>query len=141
MKATAIAILCVTISGIPLATMAQEKVDFGKQEYEASCAACHGMKGKGDGPVSGFTKDMPADLTVLAKNNGGVFPMERVYNVIDGEQVVKEHGTRDMPIWGQRYRKAAVKYYSEYYLPYNEEAFVRARILALAEYIDRLQVK
>ena len=53
-------------------------------EYQSSCAACHGMDAKGNGPVSKELKTRPADLTVLAKNNNGVFPYDTVYQMIDG---------------------------------------------------------
>ena len=82
--------------------------DEGKSEYQSSCAACHGEDGKGNGPVSSQLKVPPSDLTVLAKKNNGVFPVKSVYEVIDGRQAVLAHGTRDMPIWGNRY--IAVKY-------------------------------
>src|SRR6516225_8570293 len=58
--------------------------NVGKMEYQSSCAACHGMDAKGDGPVSKELKTRPADLTVLAKNNNGVFPYDTVYQMIDG---------------------------------------------------------
>jgi cytochrome c1 len=51
----------------------------GKTQYQSSCAACHGIDAKGDGPVSTELKTRPADLTVLAKNNNGVFPYDMVY--------------------------------------------------------------
>jgi hypothetical protein len=44
-----------------------------------------------------------------------------------------------MPTWGNAYRIKAAEYYLD--SPYDPEAFVRARILALIEYISRLQVK
>jgi mono/diheme cytochrome c family protein len=114
-------------------------MDVGKREYDANCAVCHGSKGKGDGPYPGMGETRPADLTTLARRNGGVFPFARVYEFIDGRQIVKAHGTRDMPIWGLDYRAEAAEYYAQ--TPFNAEAFVRARILALTEYIYRLQVK
>lgn len=80
----------------------------------------------------------PPDLTVLTKTNNGVFPMTRLYEVIEGANV-PSHGARDMPIWGQDYRVQAAEYYID--VPYDPEAYVRARILALLEYINRLQVK
>jgi hypothetical protein len=40
---------------------------------------------------------------VLSKNNNGVFPLNAVYEVIDGRKSIKAHGTREMPIWGLRY--------------------------------------
>jgi mono/diheme cytochrome c family protein len=76
-----------------------QNVDSGKLEYESSCAACHGVDGRGNGPVSEQLKTHPADLTILAKNNNGVFPSDRVYQVIDGRSsTIGSHGTREMPI-------------------------------------------
>jgi mono/diheme cytochrome c family protein len=121
----------------------QARVDFGELEYKASCAVCHGPKGKGEGPYKPYLSKNATDLTTLAKANGGVFPLQRVYEVIDGRETVPAHGTRDMPIWGTRYLVEANSYYSyaEVPGPYNTEGLVRARILALVEYINRLQVK
>ncbi len=48
----------------------------GPDLYHAHCAACHGSDGKGNGPAAAALKTKPADLTVLAKNNGGKFPTE-----------------------------------------------------------------
>ncbi|HJV75989.1 MAG TPA: c-type cytochrome [Noviherbaspirillum sp.] len=115
-----------------------DRADFGKREFESNCASCHGVNGKGNGPITDLLKKSPPDLTTLAKNNGGVFPMERLYKVIEGGDV-SAHGTRDMPVWGRDYRIQAAEYYMD--APYDPEAYVRARILALLEYINRLQVK
>jgi mono/diheme cytochrome c family protein len=112
--------------------------DFGKREFDSKCAVCHGLNAKGHGPVVEMLRKSPPDLTLLAKRNGGVFPMERLYQVIDGSDV-PSHGMRDMPVWGQDYRVQAGEYYMEQ--PYDPNAYVRARILALLEYINRLQVK
>jgi len=110
-------------------------VDAGKREYDSNCANCHGVEGKGHGPYNQFLQRSAPDLTQLAKNNGGVFPLSRVYEVIDGAGAA--HGSRDMPIWGQDYKVRAGEYYME--IPYDPEVYVRTRILALVEYIDRLQ--
>ena len=115
----------------------QQRVDVGKREYDNNCASCHGRDGKGGGPFVELLKRSPPDLTTLAKRNGGVFPMARVYEVIEGAGA--GHGSRDMPVWGQEYSTRAADYYMD--APYNSEAYVRARILALAEYLSRLQVK
>jgi mono/diheme cytochrome c family protein len=117
--------------------MAQQRVDMGKREYDGNCAACHGTDGKGSGPFVEFLKRSPTDLTTMAKRNGGVFPIARAYDVIEGAGV--GHGTRDMPIWGQDYSIKAAEYYMD--VPYNPEVYVRSRILALAEYLSRLQAK
>lgn len=120
------------------AVLAQQKVDFGKREFEANCASCHGMTGKGNGSVAELLRKSPPDLTLLAKNNQGVFPMARLYDVIDGANV-PAHGSRDMPVWGRDYRIKDAEHYMD--VPYDAEAMVRARILALLEYLNRLQVR
>lgn len=70
--------------GTPATGLAKDKVDAGKREYEANCAVCHGTRGEGDGPFAGLIEQRAPDLTLLAKNNGGVFPFARAYEVIEG---------------------------------------------------------
>lgn len=72
----------------------------GTDIYRAHCASCHGLQGKGDGPVAGaLTTKMP-DLSTISQRSGGVFPVARVRKIISGDEVVLGHGTREMPIWG-----------------------------------------
>jgi mono/diheme cytochrome c family protein len=66
-----------------------QKVDLGKTEYLSSCGPCHGSDAKGKGALADQLKATPADLTQLAKKNGGVFPINAVYEKIDGRQEVK----------------------------------------------------
>lgn len=135
------AALKLTVLGLALcggAVMAQQKMDFGKREFEANCASCHGVDGKGKGPIVELLRRSPPDLTQLAKNNQGVFPMNRLYEVIEGGNVAG-HGGRDMPVWGRDYRIKDAERMME--APYDAEAMVRTRILALLEYINRLQVR
>jgi len=131
--------LCAAVIAATAPALAADKIDFGKREYDSNCAVCHGLAGKGDGPYKPYLTRSPSDLTVLAKQNGGVFPLARVYDVIDGRRDVPGHGTRDMPIWGRTYTLKAAEYYID--VPYDPEAYVRARILALSEYLDRLQAR
>jgi mono/diheme cytochrome c family protein len=122
------------------AVAADKPTDVGKFEYEGACAVCHGVSGKGDGPVaSQLTSRMP-DLTVLARNNRGVFPFDRVYQVIDGRVEVKTHGTRDMPIWGRAFRMQSSVFFDSFPTT-DPESSARSRILALTEYLYRLQGK
>ena len=125
---------------LPATAVAQApaKADFGKAEYEGNCAVCHGISGKGGGPLGELLKRSASDLTTLQKRNAGIFPMARVYETIEGVGV-PEHGTRDMPVWGREYSIKAAQYYMD--VPYNQEAYVRARILSLVEYLSRIQVK
>ncbi len=113
--------------------------DIGKREYVLSCAICHGESGKGNGSLVEFLKKSPTDLTKIQKNNGGVFPFERLYTVIDGREVVGAHG-REMPAWGGIYRTDATEIAS-FITPQDAESFVRGRIIALIGYIYALQEK
>jgi hypothetical protein len=69
-----------------------------------------------------------------------VFPFDRVYQVIDGREQIKAHGTRDMPVWGQAFRRQSSVYFQNYPVE-DQESNARSRILALTEYVYRLQVK
>ena len=134
------AIGAVLLSVPMLAAAQQKQFDLGKQEYQANCAVCHGVSGKGDGP---YAADVGmkgvADLTQISRKNHGWFPAAKVYEVIDGRAVVKAHGPRDMPIWGTDYLANAPD--PLWVVPYDPEAFVRVRILALVDYVSRLQAK
>ena len=76
-------------------------VTSGRLEYRRYCASCHGMSGKGDGPVAAALNTKPSDLTTLAKDNGGQFPSETIRETVEGNKMVAAHGTREMPIWGR----------------------------------------
>jgi cytochrome c len=135
------------LTSISLSTIAfaqQEATDFGKREFENSCADCHGMVAKGNGVLAANLKVAPPDLTLLTKNNGGVFPVERIFAVIDGRTQIESHGSRDMPIWGTRYAVNAAEHFMS--VPYvgvppNLEAYIRTRILNLINYLRRIQQK
>lgn len=78
----------------------QERIDAGKRSFHVYCGSCHGESARGDGPVARDLKVPPADLTALAKANGGTFPDDRVYRAIDGRTLVRGHGSSEMPVWG-----------------------------------------
>jgi mono/diheme cytochrome c family protein len=116
-----------------------EDSDPGKSEFQSSCATCHGIDGQGNGPLSSQLKVPPADLTVLAKRNNGVLPFETIYEVIDGRKQVAAHGTRDMPIWGNRYGPNVAQ---TFIVPgFDPETMIRMRILTLIDYLNRIQKK
>lgn len=134
-RITAALALGLTLAGT--AALAQQATDLGKREYDSNCASCHGRDGKGAGPFVEFLKRSPPDLTTLARRNGGVFPVARAYEVIEGAG--PSHGTRDMPIWGHDYRVQAGEYYVD--VPYDPAVYARTRMLALVDYLARMQAK
>lgn len=129
--------LCVLIVFASTALAAEKGI--GEREYTYKCAVCHGASGTGDGPYADLLKIAPTDLTTLKKNNGGQFPFERVFQIIDGRTAIKAHGPRDMPIWGNEYTEEAIEYQGKMYNIYNAELFVQGRILALMTYLQSIQ--
>ncbi len=117
--------LCAVLSPIE-PTMAQEKF-YGEHEYKTSCAVCHGVDGRGAGPMAKVLTPKPSNLVLLNKNNNGVFPYERVFQMIDGRGALAVHGSGQMPIWGDRYSLEV------------KQAIVRARILELVYYLRSIQ--
>ncbi len=117
---------------------AADRIDVGKLQYDSACAVCHGVGGKGDGPLKAQLVRPVPDLTVLARNNRGVFPFDRVYQIIDGRQEVSAHGPREMQVWGRVFSMQSSIYF-ENYPPHDVESAARSRILSLIEYVYRLQ--
>jgi len=76
----------------------------GSLSFDLYCASCHGRSGEGNGPTASSLRTVPADLTLLARRNGGTFPRERVTATIDGSSGSATHGSPDMPVWGPTFR-------------------------------------
>ena len=137
------AVLAAALVSVPVLGSAQGE-DAGRREYVNSCAVCHGDSGRGDGPIVASLKIAPADLTKIQKSNNGVFPFGRVYEVIDGRKTIAAHGSRDMPVWGDRFREKSAELAElalRFGISIDAEAFARDRILALIRYLSSLQEK
>lgn len=133
-----------TIIGFSACASAQD-IDVGKREYQSSCAVCHGIDAKGNGPASKELKTRPADLTVLTKKNNGVFPLYTVHEIIDGRNsTIRSHGIQEMPIWGHRFESPRVLMLKDDYIyspPGSPEFVVHTRIMAVIDYLNRIQEK
>jgi mono/diheme cytochrome c family protein len=76
----------------------------GRETYWRYCSSCHGKEAEGHGPMRPVLMVPPADLTVLAGENGGVFPLARVIRRIDGRDPLMAHGS-EMPVYGDFFRE------------------------------------
>jgi len=86
------------IASAPLPGLAQD-VDAGAAMYQRHCATCHGLDGRGDGPMRPALILQPANLRALAAENDGTFPIARVVSRIDGRDPLVSHGS-PMPVYG-----------------------------------------
>lgn len=131
-----LALLCATGAAWAQPTNA----DLGQLEYEANCASCHGVTGKGEGRMKAFLTKAPTDLTTLSKRYGGAFPNQMVWEIIDGRTSsnIGPHGNREMPVWGAAFRTQALQYPG---MSAQPEWYVRGRIVALLDYLARIQAK
>jgi mono/diheme cytochrome c family protein len=122
--------------------------DSGRIEFLSRCAECHGDDGKGAGPIAGKLKIRPADLTLIAKKNNGVFLPDAVAEAIDGRSATNPHHSPAMPIWGCRhgprpgfnkklYEPKPVESLLD--LPCDPEEVIQRRIRDIVEYLGQIQ--
>ena len=115
-----------TIQQVPITATATMD---GHEMFTHYCAVCHGADAKGTGPAAEALKKTPADLTQIARKNGGKFPEVHVMRVIKGDDVVSAHGSRDMPVWGELFRSL------------HNQADADLRVNALVQYVEQIQAK
>jgi mono/diheme cytochrome c family protein len=103
----------------------------GKEMFNAYCASCHGTDAKGGGPAASVLKVPPADLTLLAKNNGGKYPAMKVSSALNGTAELAAHGNKEMPVWGPIF----------FNMSGGSSGQVLQRVSNLSKYIESLQAK
>ena len=141
-----------------------QDIDPGQANFMDNCAQCHGADGRGTGPRGAKLSTKPADLTLLAKKNNGVFDPGTIFQIIDGRRPgSRTHLSEDMPIWGcrhqsppyvrkrmprhQRYLPPAVTHEHDEEmaiesladLSCDSELKVQERILSIVGYLSRIQ--
>lgn len=72
----------------------------GEVVFQTHCASCHGIGGRGDGPVAESLRVPVPNLRLLNQRYGGEFPADTVASYIDGRDFPDAHGERAMPVWG-----------------------------------------
>jgi mono/diheme cytochrome c family protein len=118
-----------TATGADQGTTQQSERRFvGANLFSTYCATCHGVKAKGDGPLAANLRKPPADLTLLARRNGGSFSAEMVARIIDGRKPISGHGGGDMPVWGDAFGRSA-----------DGADTTPDKIAALVDYLQSLQ--
>lgn len=105
---------------------------LGAPLFSRYCTSCHGVGARGDGPAASSLRPRPADLTGIAKRRGGEFPSGQVAQFIDGRFELAAHGSREMPVWGERFGAD---------VPDSGvgESIARGNIASLVEYLKSIQ--
>ena len=134
--------------------LADDKVsESAKADYLSYCASCHGVDGKGNGPLAPTLKIAPSDLTVISKKNKGNFPYTMIRKTIESRELglARAHGPREMPVWGPVFAQepegpapsataAGGGMYSAAAVQCAHLA-ARARIMNIVDYIESIQEK
>lgn len=113
----------------------KKTITAGSDTFLRFCSVCHGQDASGAGPFANNLNTPPTDLTVLSKNNNQQFPWLRLYETIAGKTDVAEHGSREMPIWGEIFD---ISQWSNQNNNFSE-VIVRGRIFELLIYLESIQ--
>lgn len=108
------------------------QVTPGSALFQTYCASCHGSTARGDGPLASAMNRKPANLTEIAKRNGGEFPSDLVFRTIDGRQPVRGHGGPDMPVWGDAFSRSREA---------GDADRVKNVIQSLVDYLGSIQIR
>jgi len=102
----------------------------GQTLFMTYCAVCHGKSAEGNGPMASVLKVRVANLTQIARRNGGKFPFEEVSRRIEGTESNSTvgHGTKEMPIWGPIFSQVT-----------TDQDFGKVRIFNVTKYLQSIQ--
>jgi mono/diheme cytochrome c family protein len=131
------------------ARAADQGMTQGQQLYTKYCASCHGSDGKGNGPSAAELDPKPANLTLIAKHNGGTFPFYVTMLSIEGRSpdgqnqdtslpgIGSAHGTAAMPVWGEVFSRQELSKGSSLDLQLQ----TTGKIMMITEYLQSIQAK
>lgn len=132
MSAAALVLVCTCgIIALGIRTTTEAPPADGAEMYRMYCASCHGMSGRGDGPMAEYLRVPPTDLTMLARRQGGAFDEDAVSRAIDGRTRIGSHGPADMPVWGDTFSSSLAR---------GGEMVLRERVRAIARHVATLQI-
>jgi mono/diheme cytochrome c family protein len=118
---------------LKLVTIPVSQPDSGRLMYEAYCAACHGMDGRGTGPAAQYLRIPPPDLTTMSRRYNEQSVMVRVRAVLRFNTESKAHGTVDMPTWGPLFHSLSGSN--------RTDSVANLRMYNLAQFVQSLQKK
>ena len=79
-------------------------------------------------------KAKPSNLTVITQNTGADFPYLKIRKVIDGSMAtgsLRAHGTKEMPVWGDVFRREGGSY--------SKWTDAQARMMNIVDYLASIQ--
>lgn len=137
-RAALASVITTAAVGLLYATESNAKVNIvrnvapsnGRQMYMSYCASCHGLDGRGRGPMATSLKTPPADLTQLSSANNGKFPSEYVISVLQSGASAPGHGRTAMPVWSSIFARMDGG---------QGSLTTKLRITNLSDYLKRLQ--
>lgn len=91
-----------------------DPVPRGAAHYLFFCGNCHGVDGKGDGPLAAHLKILPTDLTLLQAGNSETSVAEQVLKALDGRHAIGETEAHRMPIFSDSLEVKTVLEITEY---------------------------
>ena len=74
----------------------------------------------------------PPDLTKMAARRRGNYPYDELASFIDGRKDIAAHGSREMPVWGERFAE-------ELREDSQEERIIHGKVLMLLVYLESIQ--
>ena len=107
-------------------------IEEGERTFGRLCISCHGAGGAGVPSVGDAPGSPPPDLRRIAMRRNGRFDRAEIAEWIEGRVSTTAHGTRRMPVWGERLSTEFERY------PDGED-LIGATLDPLVVYLESLQ--